>query len=152
MDMQDGMVDGIPETLMEEQDIQHWLELYEEKANLIQQNSHAGLRRYAKTAQLNSSPQLVNIILKIPTTSKENTPNSIGHWIKSSTPTPIGFNSPARVPFYSILTLSTLHSPTSLKPIRQKSKDKRLIRKHISASIFRALRILELFKKQIPST
>jgi hypothetical protein len=52
MDMQDGMVDGIPETLMEEDDIQHWLNLYEEKANLIQQNSHAGLRRYAKTSPI----------------------------------------------------------------------------------------------------
>lgn len=50
MDMQDGIVDGIPETLMVESDIQQWKKLYAEKSEKKGLVDTEGLRRYAKTS------------------------------------------------------------------------------------------------------
>lgn len=50
MDMQDGMVDGVLEGLMAEEDIDNWQNLFEEKATLIASHDNASIRRYAKTS------------------------------------------------------------------------------------------------------
>lgn len=47
MDMQDGIVDGIPEELMDEEDIEPWLELVKEKSERIG-TTVSSIRDYAK--------------------------------------------------------------------------------------------------------
>ena len=47
MDMQDGLVDGVLEELMDEEDILPWLQLVKDKSDKIGQ-SHGSIRDYAK--------------------------------------------------------------------------------------------------------